>query len=189
MLMLSPEAIIGHWALWQVNIQEKMLEYWLIYQPVLFWQCEEELFLKHNLPQHKKDRNLSRIWKVLLYKSYSSPEPQWRSSWQKLALLSHSQTCVECLTCRLMCANTIKCAHISHWKHAPQRLSHDELVEHIMEHIDATITFSRRCNKITTKNWYRISQSGQSMRKISENAFSCKLGFCRKIYCWARTGI
>jgi len=48
-----------------------------------------------------------------------------------------------------MSADTTKCAHflirkgIFDWKHALGRLrSH----EHSMEHIDATITFSRRCH-------------------------------------------
>jgi len=52
-------------------------------------------------------------------------------------------------TCRLMCVNTTKCTHfhlrkgIFDWKQALERLrSH----EHSMEHKDATITFSRRCN-------------------------------------------
>jgi len=62
---------------------------------------------------------------------------------------SASQACVECFTCRLMYANTTKCEHflirkgICDWKLSNERLrSH----EHSMEHIDATITFSRRCN-------------------------------------------
>jgi len=52
-------------------------------------------------------------------------------------------------TCRLMCADAAKCAHflirkeIFDWKHALERLrSHEQS----MEHMDATITFSRRCN-------------------------------------------
>jgi len=116
----------------------------------------------------------------MYHKSYSSPQPQWRSSWQKLALFSLSQTCVKCLTCRLMCANTTKCAHflikkgIFDWKHVLERLrSH----EHSMEHIDATITFSRRCNNITMKNWYRTSRSGQSIRTILETASTCNVWF------------
>jgi len=51
---------------------------------------------------------------------------------------SPSQTCVKCFTYRLMCADTT-----FDWKQALERLmSH----EHSMEHIDAKITFSRRCN-------------------------------------------
>jgi len=62
---------------------------------------------------------------------------------------SHLQTCVKYFTCRLMCADATKCAHflirkkIFDSKHALERLrSHQQS----MEHIKATITFSRRCN-------------------------------------------
>jgi len=41
---------------------------------------------------------------------------------------------------------------------------------------------------ITMKNWYRASQSGQSMPTILEIA-SATFGFCRKICCWARTDV
>jgi len=44
-----------------------------------------------------------------------------------------------------------------------------------VKHIDATITFSRRL--ITMKNWYRASQSRQSMRTVSEIASSCNVWF------------
>ena len=42
-----------HWrqGLWSANIPEKMREYWL---------KNEKLILKHDVPQHRKDRNLSR---------------------------------------------------------------------------------------------------------------------------------
>jgi len=41
---------------------------------------------------------------------------------------------------------------------------------------------------VTVKNWYRASQSGQSMPRILEIA-SATFGVCRKIYCWARTDV
>ena len=83
----------------------------------------------------------------MCYKSYSSPQPQWRSSWQKLALvLSFTNLC---FTCGLMYADTTKWVpflitkEIFDWNHALERLrSH----EHSVEHIDDTITISRRCN-------------------------------------------
>jgi len=77
---------------------------------------------------------------------------------------SPSQTCVKCFTYRLMCADTAKCAHflirkgIFDWKHA---LEHRRSHKHSMEDIDATITFSRRCNWSLWSN--RTSQYGQSM--------------------------
>jgi len=52
--------------LWSSNIPEKMWEYWL---------KNEKLFLKHNVPQHRKDKLLTEMH----HKSYSSPEPQRRS--------------------------------------------------------------------------------------------------------------
>jgi len=89
---------------------------------------------------HNSDK--TETFTEMYHTSYSSPEPQCL---QKLA----SQTCVECFTCRLMCADTTKCAHflirkeIFDWKHALERLSSHE---NSLEHIDATITFSIRYN-------------------------------------------
>ena len=47
------DAIIGgkDIGLWSSNIPEKMREYWL---------KNEKIFLKRDVPQHRKDRNLSR---------------------------------------------------------------------------------------------------------------------------------
>ena len=51
---------IGLWALLPANIPEKMREYWLKYETRSFWRCDEKAFLKHDVPQHRKDRNLSQ---------------------------------------------------------------------------------------------------------------------------------
>jgi len=62
---------------------------------------------------------------------------------------SPSQTCVKCFTCRLMCADTTKYAHFLIWKGIfdwKQTLERLRSREHSVEHIDDTITFSRRCN-------------------------------------------
>jgi len=67
-------------------------------------------------------------------KFYSSPEPQLRSSWQKLALFfSFTNLCLLFhLYSRLMCTDTTTCAHflvkkgICDWKHAIERLSSHE---------------------------------------------------------------
>ena len=59
------------------------------------------------------------------------------------------------------------------WKRALERLrSHEQSVEHI----DATIIVSSGC-KITVKNWYRTSQSGQSMRTILKIASARNVWF------------
>jgi len=133
-----------------------MPEYWLKYETGSLWHCDEKSFLKHDVLQHRKDRNLS--WKCttsLIRRQNHNGEVVVRS-W---LWLSPSQACVKCFTCRPMCTDTTKCAHflikkgicdrkflikkgICDWKYAEERLrSH----EHSMEHIDATITFSRRC--------------------------------------------
>ena len=136
---------IGLSALWPANIAGKMREYWLKYQTGSFWHCNEKSFLKH-VPQHIKDKNLSRKCTTSLIRRQNHNSEVVDRSW---LCFSPSQACVKCFTCRLMCADTSKCAHflirkgIYDWKHAPERLrSH----EHSMEHIDATIIFGRRCN-------------------------------------------
>jgi len=108
--------------------------------------CWKGIFNTWRSKTQKRQKLLSEMH----HKSYSSPELQWRSSWQKPACFSPSQTFVKCFTCRLMCADTTKCAHfhirkgIFDWKHALEGLrSHEHLMEHI---VDATITFSCRCN-------------------------------------------
>jgi len=137
---------IGLWAVWPANIPEKMREYWLKHETGSFQHCDEKSFLKHDVPQHRKDRNLSRKCTAsLIPRQNHNGEEVDRSC----LCFSPSQTCVKCFTCRLMCADKTKCAHflirkgIFDWKHALERLrSH----EHSMEYIDGAITFSRRCN-------------------------------------------
>jgi len=50
----------GLWALWPANIPEKMREYWSKNEAGSFWHRDEMSFLKHDVPQRRKDRNLSR---------------------------------------------------------------------------------------------------------------------------------
>jgi len=118
----------------------KMREYWLKYEAGSFWNCDEKTFLKHDVPQHKRQKLVTDMY----HKSYSLREPQWRSIWQKLTLfLSLTNLC---FTCGLMWADSTKWVHfliirkgIFDWKHALERLrSH----EHSMEHTDATFTLA-----------------------------------------------
>jgi len=51
---------VGLWSLWPVSVPEKMREYWLKFETGSFWYFDEKSFLKHDVPQHIKDRNLSR---------------------------------------------------------------------------------------------------------------------------------
>ena len=139
---------IGLWALWPTNIPEKMWEFWLKYETGSFWHCDEKSFLNHDDPQHRKDRSLSRKCTTSLIRRQNYNGEVFDRSW---LCFPPSQTCVKCLTCALMCADTNKWA-FPHWKrnlwqfdwkHALERLRRHE---HSMEHIDTTITFSPRCN-------------------------------------------
>jgi len=102
-------------------------------------KCDEKSFLKHNIPQHRKDRNLSRKCTTSLIGGQNHNGEVADRSW---LCFSPSQTFVKCFTCRLMCTDTTKCAHflirkgIFDWKHALEPLRSRE---HSMEHIDATI--------------------------------------------------
>jgi len=62
------DAITGgkYISLWSSNVPKKMREYWL---------KNENLFLKHDVPQHRKDKLVTEMH----HKSYSSSEPQRRS--------------------------------------------------------------------------------------------------------------
>jgi len=141
------------------------------------WDYDETLFLSHVIPQHRKDRNSSRKCTAsFIYRQKHNGEVVDRS-W---LCFSPPQTCIYCFTCRLICVVTTKCEHfmirkiICDWKHALERLrSH----EHSMEHIDATIAYSRRCTFNAMKNWQRASQSGQSMRILLEIASACIVWF------------
>ena len=64
--------------LWSANTPEEMQKYWLKNETGSLWHCDEKLLLSHDVPQHRKERNLSM---EMHHKVYSSPEPQRRSSW------------------------------------------------------------------------------------------------------------
>ena len=139
---------IDFWALWPANTSAKVREYWLKYEKGSFWHCDEKSFLKHGVPQYIKHRNLSRKCTTSLIHHQNHKGEVVDRSWP---CVSFSQTCVKCFTCRLMYADTTKCAHflirkrIFDWKHGLERLRNHE---HSVEHIDAAIIFSpsRRCN-------------------------------------------
>ena len=89
--------------LWPANIPEKIREYWLKYGTDSFWHCDEKSFLKHDVPQHRKNRSLSRKCTTSLIRRQNHNSEVVHRSWLCFA---PSQTCVKCLTCRLMCADT-----------------------------------------------------------------------------------
>jgi len=99
--------------LWSSNIPEKIREYWL---------KNEKLFLKHDVPQNRKERNSSRKCTTNLMRRQNHNAEVVERSW---LCFSPSQTCVYCFTCRLMCSDT-KCVHflirkgICDWKHAEE---------------------------------------------------------------------
>jgi len=141
----APISVSGSLGPFASQYTGKMWEYWLKYETGSFWNCDEKSFLRHDVPRHQHKRH--KLVTDMHQKSYSSPESQCRSSWQKVALFLSFTNLF--FTCGLMYADTTKCEHflikkgILDWKHVLERLrSH----EHSMEHVDATITFSRRCH-------------------------------------------
>jgi len=97
---------------------------------------------------HNTEKTETRQWKSttsLIRRQNHNGEVVDRS-W---LCFSPSQTCIYCFTYKLMWADTTKCAHFlirkatCDWKHVLERLtSHEQS----MEHINATIAYSRRCN-------------------------------------------
>jgi len=137
-----------HWRQWYRSLgplasqyTEKKREYWLKYETGSFWHCDEKSFSKH-----RNGRNLSRKCTTSLIRRQNHNGEVVDRTWLCFA---PSQTCVKFFTCRLMCADTIKCAHVLirkgrfDCKHCLERLRNHE---HSVEHIDATIRFSRRYN-------------------------------------------
>jgi len=130
-----------------------MREYWLKCETSFFWDCDENSFLKHVVLQHRNDRNMSQ-------KCTTSPIRRRKHNCEVVdrnwLCFSPSQTCVKCLTCRLMYEDTTKCAHfltskgIFDWQHGFDRLRSRE---QSVEHKDFTITFSRRCNEEQIQSW------------------------------------
>jgi len=55
----------------------KMREYWSKNETGTFWHCNEKLFSNRDVPQQK----WQKLVMAMYHKSYSSPEPQRRSSW------------------------------------------------------------------------------------------------------------
>jgi len=98
------------------------------------------LFLKHDVPQHRKTETHHGNAPRILFGARTTTTKSLKEA--GFVFLLH--TFVYCLKCTLMSAETTKCAHflirkgICDWK----LRSHEQL----MEHKDATITFSRRCN-------------------------------------------
>jgi len=129
------DAITGgnYIGLWSANIPEKTREHWL---------KNEKLFLNCDVPQHRIDRNSSRKCTTNLIRRQNHNAEVVERSWLRF---SPSPTCVCYFACRLMCADTTNCAHFLIRKGICDR-KHAEEPRASMEHIDATITFSQRCN-------------------------------------------
>jgi len=85
--------------LWLSNIAENIREYLL---------KNEKLVFKNDVPQHRKDRNSSRKCNTSLIRHQNHSVEVVEISW---LCFSPLQTCVKCFTCRLMYADTTKCAH------------------------------------------------------------------------------
>jgi len=125
------DAITGskYIGLWSSNTPEKTREYWL---------KSEKLFLKHHIPQHRKDRNSSRNALTNLIRRQNHNDEAVERSW---FCFSPSQTCVYCFTCRLIQNGRISLLEKESVTGSTLR-SHEQSIKHR----DGTITFSRRCN-------------------------------------------
>ena len=95
----------------------------------------------------------------MMFQSQKRQTRQWKCAISPIRHMNHngevigiswlcfspSQTCIHCFACRLMCADTTKCAHflirkgICDWNHALERLRSQE---QSVERIDATITLA-----------------------------------------------
>ena len=135
---------IGLWALWPANIPEKCRNIGWNMKQVHFDIVIKSQFL--NMMFHNTKGTFHGNVPQVLFRRQNHNGEVIDISW---LCISPSQTCVKCFTCRLMCADTTKCAHfligkgICGWKYAVDSLrSH----ENSMQHIDATSTFSRRRN-------------------------------------------
>jgi len=122
-----------------------MREYWLKCETGSFWHCNEKSFLKHDVPQYRKYKNLSR--KCITSLIHRQNHTQYLTEAGFVFLLDKHVLNVSlldwCARIRLQCAHFLIRKGIFDWKHALKRLrSH----EHSIEHIDGAITFSRRCN-------------------------------------------
>jgi len=98
--------------------------------------CKHNRVSYASVPQHRRDRNLSRKCTTNLIPRQNHNGEVMGRSW---LCFSPSQTCVKCFTCRLMCADMTKCTHfhirkgIFDWNHALELLrSHEHSMEHII---------------------------------------------------------
>jgi len=79
---------IGHWL---SNIPERMREYWL---------KNEKLFFKHDVPQHRKDRNSSQKWTTNLIRRQNYNAEVVERSWLRFSpaqvTSKHKHRCCPC---------------------------------------------------------------------------------------------
>ena len=175
---------IGLWALWPANIPENvgiLVEIWNRFFLTLWWK----VIFKTWCSTTQKERNLSRKCTTSLIRRQNHNGEVVDRSW---LCFSPSQTCVNCFNWQTDVRGYDQYAHfvVCDWKQALERLRRHE---HLMEHIDATITFSRRDNwslwRFDTELASQVNQCEQYWKSLLPETF----GFCRKIYCWARSGV
>ena len=124
---------IGLWALSSANKQDKMREYCFKYETDSLWHCDEKSLSKHDVLQHRKDRNFHGNVPQVLFVARTT-----MAKWlMEAGFAFFFQKLVKCFACRLMCADTTECAHffigkgIFDRKHALERLRiHEQSVEH-----------------------------------------------------------
>ena len=137
---------IGLWALWPANMPKKCGNIGWNMKQVLF-KIAIKIHFWNMMFHNTKDRNLSRLCTTSLISRQNHNGEVIDRSW---LCFCPSQTCVKCFNCRLMCADTTKWAHfliiVEKESSTGSKLLRLRSHKHSMEHIDATITFSRRCN-------------------------------------------
>jgi len=118
--------------LWSSNIPEKCGN--------IGWKTK--LFLKHDVPQHRKDRSLSRKCTTKLIRRQNHNAEVVERSW--LCFIFHKLVFI---VSRVdWCARIRLNVPISLWEKESATGSTLRSHEQSMEYKDATITFSRRCN-------------------------------------------
>jgi len=131
------------WVVWRYHWIQRYRPLFIQYTGKMreYWLKKEKLILKHDVPQHRKDRNSLRKSTTNLIRPQNHNAKVVERSW---FCFSPSQTCVYCFTCRLMCADTTMRISLLEKESANGRTLRTH--GHSMEHIHATITFSRICN-------------------------------------------
>lgn len=133
--------------IWPSIIPEHMQDYWLKRGASTVQHCDKRLFAAHSVHQPRKDRNISRLCTIGLFRRQTHNGEVIPRNW---LCFSPSNGRVYCFTCKLMNLKSESSSKLSSegfcdWKHSQDRIqSHEQSTEHL----NATIAFSRRLKAI-----------------------------------------